>query len=299
MAPTSTDAPGPTDPPGAVGPVASGPGSWPEVVARNPRVVRLGKLVRQRRAREDEGVFVVDGPVLLADAVRDGLAVEDVLVDPDALDRPEVVAAARAAEAVGARVALLAGGLKGHVDTTTPNGLAAVVRMPGPRPADGPAPSTAPGTTPALHLVLVGVGDPGNVGTLLRTAEAVGATSVVLCDGAADPWAPKVVRASAGSVLRVPVRSGPAAEVLDALGAAGVQRVGTAGEGGLAPQDLDLAGPVALVLGSEAHGLPPDLRGRIDAWASIPMQGAVESLNVAVAGSVLAYEAVRQRAASI
>jgi TrmH family RNA methyltransferase len=258
-------------------------------------VARLGRLVRQRRVREREGAFVVDGPVLLADAVRDGLVVEEVLVDPDAVDRPEVVAAVQAAATSGARVAVLVGGLRGHVDTATPNGVVAIVRRPERGTSEGEVAASADGR-PALHLVLVGVGDPGNVGTLLRTAEAVGSTSVVLTDGSADPWAPKVVRASAGSVLRVPVRSGAADQVLDGLGAAGIRRIGTAGEGGSAPQELDLGGPVALVLGSEAHGLPSDLRDRIDDWATLPMQGAVESLNVAVAGSVLAFEVVRQRA---
>jgi TrmH family RNA methyltransferase len=105
-----------------------------------------------------------------------------------------------------------------------------------------------------------------------------------------------VVRASAGSVWRVPLRSGPIDEVLADLGRAGVQRVGTAGSTGVAPHRLDLTGPVALVLGSEAHGLPDALSSDIDSWASLPMEGAVESLNVAVAGSVLAFEVVRQRA---
>ncbi|WCO65120.1 RNA methyltransferase [Iamia majanohamensis] len=250
----------------------------------------LARLSRQRRAREQEGRFVLDGPVLLADAVAAGIEVHDVFVDPDATTRPEVADAVAAAVGSGARAWAVQGGLRGHVEPRTPNGVAAVARTP------DAAPDPDPTARAALHLVLVAVGDPGNAGTLLRTAEAVGATSVVLADGSVDPWSPKVVRASAGSVLRVPVGHGSAAEVLAALGEAGVQRVATAGAGGLAPQDLDLAGPVALVLGSEAHGLPADLDAAVDARASLPMAGRVESLNVAVAGSVLAYEVLRQRA---
>jgi TrmH family RNA methyltransferase len=86
--------------------------------------------------------------------------------------------------------------------------------------------------------------------------------------------------------------------VLEALGAAGVRRVGSSGRGGAAASEVDLAGPVALVLGSEAHGLPEEVEVLLDDRVSLPMQGAVESLNVAVAGSVLAFEVVRQRAAS-
>lgn len=282
--PTSTD---PTDRAAAVGSVVPEPLS-----ARNPRVADLARLSRQRRTREQEGRFVLDGPVLLGAALDDGVEVHDVFVDPDAAARADVAEAVAAAVGRGARAWAVQGGLRGHVEPRTPNGLAAVARTP-----DRVPPSGAGGTP--LHLVLVGVGDPGNVGTLLRTAEAVGATSVLLTDGSVDPWSPKVVRASAGSVLRVPVDHGPAAQVLAEMGRAGVRRVATAGEGGAAPQELDLAGPVALVLGSEAHGLPDDLEGGVDARATLPMAGRVESLNVAVAGSVLAYEVLRQRAAAL
>lgn len=265
----------------------------PALSPRNARVVRLGRLARQRRLRTVEGVFVLDGPTLLTDAVRAGLVVEEVFVEPGADERPEVAAAVAAAVEVGADAWLLTGGLRGHVEPTTPNGVAAVARIPTPAPPDlGPA----EGDDAPLHLVLVGVADPGNVGTLLRTAEAVGASSVVLTDGSVDPWAPKVVRASAGSVLRVPVRTGEARVELEGLAAHGVRRVGTAGTRGRAPDQLDLTEPVALVLGSEAHGLGDSLADAIDAWASLPMAGEVESLNVAVAGSVLAFEVVRQRA---
>jgi TrmH family RNA methyltransferase len=256
---------------------------------RNARVAALGRLTRQRRARDDEDRFVVDGPVLLAEAVRDGVGVEDVFVDPAAVGRADVDAAVAAALAAGARGWTVTGGLRAHVDVTTPHGLAAVARRPAP-------PATTAGGTTDLHVVLVGVADPGNVGTLLRTAEAVGATSLLVTDGTADPWAPKVVRASAGSVWRVPLRGGPADVVLTDLAAAGVTRVGAAGGIGAPPHEIDLTGPVALVLGSEAHGLPDEVAERVDTWASLPMEGAVESLNVAVAGSVLAFEAVRQRA---
>lgn len=257
---------------------------------RNARVVRLGRLARQRRARAEEGAFVIDGPMLLVEAVRSGLVVEDVYVDPDALDRPEIDRAVAQAVAGGASAWAVSGGLKGHVEVTTPNGVAAVARIP------SPAAEVAGGSA-ALHVVLVGVTDPGNAGTLLRTAEAVGASSVLLTDGSVDPWAPKVVRASAGSVLRVPVRTGVAGGVLQGLGAAGVTRVGAAGDRGTPPDAVDLTGPVALVLGGEAHGLPDEAEAWVDTWVSLPMRGQVESLNVAVAGSVLAFEVVRQRAA--
>lgn len=252
----------------------------------------LARLARQRKAREADDRFVIDGPVLLADAVRDRLVVEDVFVDPAAADDAEVVRAMAAAVDAGARAWSVTGGLRPHVEVTTPHGVAAIAR----RPSRSDGSSARAGGSPALHVVLVGVADPGNVGTLLRTAEAVGAASLVVGEGTADPWAPKVVRASAGSVWRVPLAAGPVDAALAALGDAGVHRVGTSGSAGTVPHEIDLTGPLALVLGSEAHGLPDTVADRIDTWASLPMEGAVESLNVAVAGSVLAFEAVRQRA---
>lgn len=270
------------------------PPTDPESVApralsrRNPRVADLGRLVRQRRARDAGGVFVIDGPVLLAEAVRDGVAVDDVYLAPGALDAPAVAEAVVAAARARARVWEVAGGLGTHVEPTTPHGVVAVAQRPGV--------VTTLRTAP-LHLVLVGVADPGNVGTLIRTAEAAGAHTVVVADGSADPWAPKVVRASAGSVWRTKIERGPAESTLRGLGDDGAVRVAAAGRAGAAPHEIDLTGPVALVLGSEAHGLPPEVGEHVDVWTSLPMGGAVESLNVAIAGSVLAFEVVRQRGA--
>lgn len=283
----STPPTDPTDRPAAVGWIAPSPLS-----ARNPRVVELSRLSRQRRFRESEGSFVLDGPVLVQDALEAGIEVRDVFVEPDATTRPEVVDAVAAAVAGGAGTWIIQGGLKGHVEPRTPNGVAAVARIP--RRGFGPADDEGE-PSPALHLVLAGIGDPGNLGTLLRTAEAVGATSVVLTEGSVDPWSPKVVRSSAGSVLRVPVWCRRADEVLSALGHKGVQLVGTVAQGGQRPDELDLRRPTALVLGSEAHGLPEAVAGAVEAWVSLPMVGRIESLNVAVAGSIIAYEAVRQR----
>lgn len=270
-------------PPGPGGSAAFRP-----VSPRNPRVVELGRLARQRRAREETGRFVLDGPVLLGEALAAGVTVEAVYADPASLDRPDVAGVLAAATAADVPIWVVDGGLHRHVDVTTPHGLAAVARIPDPVPL-------VPASAAAFRLVLVGVADPGNAGTLLRTAEAAGATSVALTDGSVDPWSPKVVRASAGSVLRVPVRGGAAPAVLAALAGAGTRLVGTRARDGQAPDEVDLTGPVALVLGSEAHGLPEDVVPLVDDWVSLPMQGRVESLNVAVAGSVLAFEVVRQR----
>ena len=177
-------------------------------------------------------------------------------------------------------------------EVRTSQGVAAVALAPG---LDLP-PSLGPG---ALVLVLVGVADPGNVGTLLRTADASGAAVVLLCGACADPLSPKVVRAAAGALfrLRLAELAEPAA-VAAVLAGWEVTPLGCVARGGRPLDEVDLTGAVALVLGSEAHGLPPALVAELagaDRLVSIPMPGPAESLNVAMAGTVAAYEAVRQR----
>ena len=137
------------------------------------------------------------------------------------------------------------------------------------------------------------IGDPGNAGTLMRSAVAAGAGAVGLGAGSVDAYNPKVVHASAGACFAIRIMEGePAVDMLEALGARDVCRIGTAATGGIAPEAADLRVPVAIVLGHEAHGLAPDLP--LDETVTIPM-AAGESLNVAMAGTVLLFEAARQR----
>jgi TrmH family RNA methyltransferase len=144
-----------------------------------------------------------------------------------------------------------------------------------------------------LAVVAPLLSDPGNAGTLIRSAAAAGAGKIVLGPGSVDAYNPKTVRASAGACFAVEIVEGvPAVEALEALGSAGVQRVGACTTGGSAPEAVDLTRPTAIVLGHEVHGLAADLS--LDARVTIPMRGT-ESLNVAMAGTVLFFEAARQR----
>ena len=164
-----------------------------------------------------------------------------------------------------------------------------------------PRPTIAALTGDGPVIVAVGVSDPGNLGTLLRSAEAAGCAGLVCCGESVDIYNPKVVRASAGAVFGIPIVAprpgGPEndpIDVLDELGAAGRKRYG-ATAGGVPASDVELTGPVALVLGNEAHGLSEAVLAQVDGLISIPMAGSAESLNVAMAGTVLAFEAARQR----
>ncbi|MGH9275569.1 MAG: TrmH family RNA methyltransferase, partial [Acidimicrobiales bacterium] len=178
------------------------------------------------------------------------------------------------------------------VDTKTPQGIAAIAR----RIDVTVDVAVAVAAGGPLTLVLVDVADPGNAGTLLRAAEAAGAAAVLFCGGSVDPCNPKCVRASAGALFHLPVAIGGEAEaVLERLGGEGVRTAATVVRGGTPYDEADLAGPLAIVLGSEAHGLSPGLVDAIDVRLTIPMAGRSESLNVAMAGSVLCFESLRQR----
>jgi TrmH family RNA methyltransferase len=256
---------------------------------RHQKVQRLRRLLRQRSARQADGAFVVEGAKVLGVALDAGAAVESVYVGaPSGHDEPVVARAFGA----GVRVYELAPGVIERVaDTVTPQPVMAVVRT------NDVGLDSLRGAS--MVVVAVDVRDPGNAGTLLRSAEAAGAGGVVFCDGSVDVFNPKTVRASAGSLFHVPVVAGGAAvAVLDEIAGWGVRRLGTSATGGLDYASADLTVPVAFVLGNEAHGLDDStLAGSVDGLVTIPMEGRAESLNVGVAAAVLCFEASRQRRA--
>jgi RNA methyltransferase, TrmH family len=174
-------------------------------------------------------------------------------------------------------------------DTVTPQPVLAVATMTRPdvdELGDG------------LVLVAVTVRDPGNAGTLLRSGEAAGVAGVVFCGNSVDPHAPKVVRSSAGAVFGIPVvEADDPVKVLDALGRQGRRRLAAIAAGGEPLERADLTGSVAIILGNEASGLPDDVTAHVDGHVTIPTEPAAESLNVGMAGTVLAFEAARQRRA--
>ncbi|HSO96126.1 MAG TPA: RNA methyltransferase, partial [Acidimicrobiia bacterium] len=145
-------------------------------------------------------------------------------------------------------------------------------------------------------LVAVDVADPGNLGTIIRSAEAAGAAAVVVTGASVDAYNPKTVRSSAGAIVGLPILEQPdPAGALDALHDRGRHTVGTAATGGRDGDTLDVTTPIALVVGNEAHGLAPDVQARLDEIVTIPMHGAADSLNVAMAATVLLFDLDRRR----
>jgi TrmH family RNA methyltransferase len=222
-----------------------------------------------------------------------GAALEVVFFGPNA----EVAFAPLTArvEAAGVPVELLKEGVLEKLGSTvTPQPVLAVAPMP---LAAGDELAGDVLARDGLVVVGVALADPGNVGTLLRSAEASGAAAIVLSAGSVDAYNPKVVRASAGAIFGVPVIEGwSAVEALDALQQQGRRRLAADARSGTPYDAVDFCTPTAVVLGNEAHGLPSDLDAHLDGTVTVPMHGAAESLNVAMAGSILCFESARQRA---
>ncbi|HEV3353985.1 MAG TPA: RNA methyltransferase [Acidimicrobiales bacterium] len=183
---------------------------------------------------------------------------------------------------------LAPGVLERTADTVTPQPLAAIVGC-----VDVEL-DAVQGT--AFVVVCVDVRDPGNLGAVLRIAEASGAGAVICCEGCVDAYSPKTVRASAGSLFHVPVvAGGEPLEVLDRIGRWGVHRWATDAHRGEPYDSVDLTAPTAIVLGNEAHGLGDDVAAAVDGSVTIPIAGRTESLNVGMAAAVLCFEQARQR----
>ncbi|HZN17054.1 MAG TPA: RNA methyltransferase [Micromonosporaceae bacterium] len=257
---------------------------------RTPRVVAARRLQR-RRERDAERLFLAEGPQAVREAVGVPGAVQELFGTPDALDRHAGLV--DAAQAGGAGVCPVTGqGLAALAETVNPQGLVAVCRYLDVPLADALAPP------PRLVAVLAEVRDPGNAGTVLRTADAAGAGAVVFAGDAVDPYNGKCVRASAGSLFHLPVvRGAPAGATVAALRSAGL-RVLAADPYGEA--DLDaladagaLAAPTAWLFGSEAHGLAPALAAAAHLRVRVPRYGRAESLNLAAAAAVCLYASAR------
>jgi RNA methyltransferase, TrmH family len=261
----------------------------------NARVKELRAAFAQP-GKGERGLVGIEGELLLGEALRSGLALETVFVrsgSEEALDRLADRVEGNAELELEDVLELTPEVFASAVDTEAPQGIAALFSPPRFRLDD-----LFPAGTPALVLVTAGLQDPGNLGTLIRSAEAFGATGVITLSGTVHLWNTKVVRASAGSVFRMPVAGVRAEEVMEVLRERKVRSFAAAAGGEVSAVEADLTQAAAILIGNEGAGLAPDLLEAADVRLSIPCPGPVESLNAGVAGSVLLYEAARQRAGS-
>jgi RNA methyltransferase, TrmH family len=254
---------------------------------QNPIVARFRDAARGDAA----GIVLLDGAHLVADAVAAGLAVEIAAVTTAARQRKDVEPIVDALASAGVTVAIVA---EPVMDAISPvrsaSGIAALAM----RPPD--ALDRLYAAPPALVAIAVDVQDPGNVGAIVRVAEAAGATGTIAAGASAHPFSWKALRGSMGSALRLPIAAATDAEaaVADAR-RRGCRIVATAPRGGTPITEVELTGPLAMLIGGEGAGLAPALVAGADTRVTIPMNAPVESLNAAVTAALMLYEARRQR----
>jgi RNA methyltransferase, TrmH family len=279
------------------------------ITSRENRWVKLFRAGLRGTGPSGDEPIAVEGPKLIEDALRDGLEADAVLVSEAGERHLEaILRAASASESGIARSRVLRTTDKifeSLSGTESPQGVAALFRQPAWDFDDiwGLEDSSANGggSIAPLVLVIARVQDPGNVGTILRSAEAFGATGAVATRGTADPWSPKALRASAGSALRLPLLRGMSIPVLLAqlrvskikIVAASSSASNGSGQGERAQPDL--REPAAIFVGNEGAGLAQEVESAADERFTIPMADAVESLNAGIAASIILYEAARQR----
>jgi TrmH family RNA methyltransferase len=258
--------------------------------AQNPHVAAARSLLT-RRGRAAASAFLVEGPHAVGEVLAGDHEVRELFVTDVAADREVELMRAAATRRVAVRV-VTEKVLARLGDTVTPQGLIAVVALPA---ADLAAVLAG---SPRLLVVLDSVADPGNAGTVIRTADAIGADAVILTLGSVDVYGGKVVRAAAGSLLHLPVVPGVDSEAtITQLKAEGITVLATAatGEDSLDElMDTDvLAGRTAWLFGNEAHGLLPDLLGAADRRVRVPLRGRAESLNLAATAAICLHATAR------
>lgn len=245
----------------------------------------MRRLTGRRAARQDEGCFVIEGASLLAEALNAGVAIETVVFARGAPMDLVKQAADGGARIVEAEV----GVIERVADVVTAQPLLAIAKQSS-CDLDDLAGAT-------FLVVAVQITDPGNLGTIVRGARAAGAGGVVCLANCVDLYSPKVVRSTAGSMFHIPVAvlGGNPVDTMVRLGQQGMRLVGAVASGGDDLYYVDLRQPVAVFIGNEAHGLPAEVEDRLDQRITIPMEADTESLNAAMAATVISFETARQR----
>ncbi len=264
-------------------------GQVKEITSVSNPVIKDIKALSQKKARDGTGTFMTEGLKLVIDALDLGWSIRTLIYAMDTKTRPLVADVAARSLAAGAQVL--------EVNDKV---LAAVTRKDNPQMVVGifetrwmPLHDIHPGQH-ETWLALDRVRDPGNLGTIIRTADAVGASGVILVGETTDPFSLETVRATMGSVFAIPLARASTAEFLAWYAASGARMVGTHLEGSVDYRTIDYQGKATILLmGNESRGLPPDLASRADVLARIPQQGRADSLNLAVATAIMLYESRR------
>jgi TrmH family RNA methyltransferase len=253
----------------------------------NPLLKRIRRL-RARKHREAERALFVEGIAPVWQAADSGAAIEVAVVAPDLLTSDAARELVRSLPARGVRVVdVTADAFASVADRDHPSGLGAIVQAPV-RSFDDLELGEAP-----LVVALHEVGNPGNLGTIVRTADAAGAAAVVVSGASVDPWHPAAVKASMGTIFSTPLVVAGLDELTGWARAHGLSVVATSARGDTVHWDADFPARCLLLFGSEGSGLPSEVTAAADQTVRIPQAGAATSLNLAVAAGILVYEVVR------
>jgi len=248
------------------------------------------RSLHRRKARRAQGAFLVEGVRLTRDAIAAHAAIRQIILCPELLGEITTTLRDEIVDTLGASRIVTVGAavMRSLAETETPQGIVAVVDLPA-------TPLPTFDAHDGFVLILDGIRDPGNVGTLIRAAAAADCDAVITIDGTADAFAPKVVRSAMGAHFRVPVIADCGWEAVGAalVGLSAV--VGADGAAQLLYDAVDWAAGCAIVIGNEDHGLSAEARRWCTATARIPMARGVESLNASVSGAIMVFEVVRQR----
>jgi TrmH family RNA methyltransferase len=253
---------------------------------QNTRVKELRRLFHEARPNE-EGEVAVESVHLVEEAIRSGLRLEAVFFGESARERAHKLIPQLSSHA---ELLLLPDEVfASAVPSETPQGVAALVRVQSFELENACSPQ------PPMVIVSVGVQDPGNLGAIARSAEAFGATGILLGEGTVSQWNWKALRASAGSMFRVPAVNVELSTAISDLKKRGVRVLATSSHKGTLISQADLSSPLALLVGNEGSGLPKEVMVQADEVVAIPQSSRVESLNAGIAASIILYEAARQR----
>ena len=258
-----------------------------EITSKDNKIFRHALSLKTKKYRDRNGEYLIEGPNLLKEALKEEIEVEAVFVRPEMTD--EEAGIIEEGPELDRKTFILSNRLFDELkDTETSQGIVTVVRK-----RQDSSPKGRPGGN---YVVLDRLQDPGNIGTILRTADAAGFDLAVFMKGTADPFSPKVVRSATGSLFRLPmVFVKDAEELAELVHSAGKRLIATAMDAEKAYYDCNLEKDAAIIIGNEGNGISPELMMRADEKIMIPMAGNTESLNAAVAAGILMYERIRRR----
>ena len=254
--------------------------------AQNPKIKNLLLLQEKSKARKEQGLFVVEGRRELEHCLNAGFALQTLYVCDEIIGSEVIPSIATDSAQIISVPAFIYSKIAYREGT---EGVIGVVKVRERRLEDLPLPENP------LIVVLESVEKPGNLGAVLRSADAAGADAVIICDPLTDLWNPNLIRASIGAVFTVPTVAAPSSEVIPWLKSRGIRILTAQLQDSEWYYETPMTGPTALVMGTESTGLTDAWRIAADAHIRIPMLGRLDSLNVSVSAAILLFEAVRQR----